>query len=163
MSNVDPEVLLHPVRIKILTALAAQDSTPHDIAAIIGDLPKASLYRHINILRAIGAIREVREYRVRGTFEKVYALVTDTGPLAGLGPAPASQIAERLRRMIQPDEETISTEGAVWRKTATLTTGDVSELETMIDNWLRGRIGKPGTQVEITVKMAVGSVLETKA
>ena len=151
MTNVDPEVLLHPVRIKILTALAEREATPQEIAAGLGDVPKASLYRHINILRAVGAIREVREYRVRGTFEKVYALVTDSGPLAGLGPAPAGQIAERLRRMIQPDAETVHLPGSNWRQTAVLTKNEVVQLQALIADWLQKRDGNGGHAVEITM------------
>lgn len=158
MTNADPEVLLHPVRIKILTALAEREATPQEIAAMAGDVPKASLYRHINILRAVGAIREVREYRVRGTFEKVYALVTDSGPLAGLGAD--GQIAERLRRMIRPEETTADQAGVVRRWTAALSAAETEEFQAMIDVWLQERGREGGASVEITMALEVNVAVD---
>ena len=162
MTDVDPEVLLHPVRIKILTALAVKDATPHDIAATLGDIPKASLYRHINILRAMGAIREVREYRVRGTFEKVYALVTDSGPLAGLGPAPAGQISEFLWRMIQPVPSPSPAIESSWRQSALLSSAALTELQALIEDFLNVRNDSAGQIVEIALTIYVDAERKDK-
>ena len=162
MTDVDPEVLLHPVRIKILTALAAKDATPHDIAHTVGDIPKASLYRHINILRAVGAIREVREYRVRGTFEKVYALVTDSGPLAGLGPAPAGQMSELLRRMIQPDATPTPAAASSWEQSALLSPEALAELQGLIGDFLSERSNSAGKLVEIALTITADPVRKDK-
>ena len=157
MTNAETEVLLHPVRIKILTALAEREATPQEIAAGVGDVPKASLYRHINILRAVGAIREVREYRVRGTFEKVYALVTDSGPLAGLGGG--GQIADRLRQMIKPDAALETLSATAWRQTVSLSASDAAELQALIGDWLKER-GKSGDCI-VDIAISVSSREET--
>ena len=148
MITADAEVLLHPVRIKILTALADGEATPQQIATVAPDVPKASLYRHLNILRAVGAIREVREYRVRGTFEKVYALETETGPLAGWAVADTGApptLTDWLDRMARPLANGAAGTGhdpparEVWKRGASLTDDEVQELQEMIDEWLAGR------------------------
>ena len=157
MADVNTDVLLHPVRIKILTALAGQEATPSDIAAAAPDIPKASLYRHLNILRACGAIQEVREYRVRGTFEKVYALVTDSGPFAGLSNGDGfgtKPIGDWLEGLIRPSDTTaaaiteMNADRSVnaepkaetrWQRTALLSREDIEALGTVIDQWLNER------------------------
>lgn len=73
MSKID--LLLHPIRIRIIMALGGQPLTPGQIAQEINDVPQTSLYRHINALLDGGIICVVDERPVRGTVEKVYALV----------------------------------------------------------------------------------------
>ncbi len=73
MSKID--LLLHPIRIRIILALGAKPLTPGQIAQEISDVPQTSLYRHINALLDGGIIQVVDERPVRGTVEKVFALV----------------------------------------------------------------------------------------
>ncbi len=66
--------LLHPVRLRILMTLTGREMTPQQIGECLPDVPRASLYRHIQTLYAADVIRVVKETPVRGTLEKVYAV-----------------------------------------------------------------------------------------
>ena len=68
------DLMLHPIRLRILVALSGRQMTARQIAAELGDVPPATLYRHINKLAEGGILHLVDERRVRGTVEKVYAV-----------------------------------------------------------------------------------------
>ncbi len=69
------DVLLHPVRLRILqTFLGGRHLTPAQIAAEMGDVPVARLYRHINLLVEASVIEVVAERQARGATERTYAL-----------------------------------------------------------------------------------------
>jgi DNA-binding transcriptional ArsR family regulator len=69
------DTILHPVRMRVLMALAgSQGMTPLQIAGQLRDVPQATLYRHINRLARAGMLELVEERPVRGTLEKVYVL-----------------------------------------------------------------------------------------
>ena len=72
MKKVD--LILHPVRMRILMALTGRTLTAKDLATLLPDVPQATLYRHINALAEGGAIHVVEENPVRGTVEKVYTV-----------------------------------------------------------------------------------------
>jgi len=83
MSKVD--LIMHPVRIRVITTLAGRELTVAQIAAQLPDVAQATLYRHINALAEGGVLTVIAENPIRGTVEKVYAL-TDGDP-GHLGPA----------------------------------------------------------------------------
>lgn len=68
------EVVLHPVRMRILMAVAGRQMTAREISTALGDVPQATLYRHLNRLHERGVLSVVEERPIRGTVEKVYAL-----------------------------------------------------------------------------------------
>jgi len=68
------DLVLHPIRMRILMALSGRQMTARLIAAELGDVPPATLYRHINRLAEAGILHIVEERRVRGTVEKVYTV-----------------------------------------------------------------------------------------
>ena len=68
------ELALHPVRIRVLRAVAGSRLTTHDLAALLPDVPHATLYRHLATLVKAGLIEVVEERKVRGAVERVYAL-----------------------------------------------------------------------------------------
>jgi DNA-binding transcriptional ArsR family regulator len=68
------DLVLHPVRMRIIMALKGREMTPQQLAETLGDVPPATLYRHINRLSEAGVLELVAERRVRGTLEKVYTL-----------------------------------------------------------------------------------------
>jgi DNA-binding transcriptional ArsR family regulator len=74
------DLMLHPVRIRIITSFYASRLTARDIAEAIPDVPQATLYRHINALVEGGILEVVEENPIRGTVERVYAL-TETPSL----------------------------------------------------------------------------------
>jgi DNA-binding transcriptional ArsR family regulator len=68
------DLVLHPIRMRILVALSGRQMTAGEMAEEFGDVPPATLYRHINRLADGGILRVVNERRVRGTVEKVYTV-----------------------------------------------------------------------------------------
>ncbi|MFB7159860.1 helix-turn-helix domain-containing protein [Lysinibacillus sp. NPDC056232] len=71
------EVLMHPVRMKILQALMhdkEEGLSTLEMISIIKDVPQATLYRHIQILMDESIIKIVKERKVRSVTEKFYAL-----------------------------------------------------------------------------------------
>jgi DNA-binding transcriptional ArsR family regulator len=71
------DVLLHPVRLRIVRALApAREATVQEIADALPDVAPATLYRHVNKLAAAGLIATASERAVRGATERRYRLAT---------------------------------------------------------------------------------------
>ncbi len=68
------EVALHPVRIRILRAVAGARLTTNDLFALLPDIPQATLYRHLNTLVKGGLVEVVEQRKIRGAVERVYAL-----------------------------------------------------------------------------------------
>jgi DNA-binding transcriptional ArsR family regulator len=68
------DLALHPIRMRILMTLAGREMTAQQVADALGDVPPATLYRHLNRLSGAGMLKVAAERRVRGTVEKVYAL-----------------------------------------------------------------------------------------
>jgi DNA-binding transcriptional ArsR family regulator len=79
MNKVKEDLLLHPVRLRIILAIFGREVTAQQLIDELPDISQASLYRNLNMLAAAGILSVVRERRVRNTFEKTYAL-----PLQGL-------------------------------------------------------------------------------
>lgn len=92
------ELLLHPVRMRIVQALLGDRSlTTAALGEELGDVPPGSLYRHIARLVDGGVLAIVDERRVRGTVERTYRL-----QLAGAGIDPddlAAMTVEDHRRV----------------------------------------------------------------
>ncbi|MET8312058.1 helix-turn-helix domain-containing protein [Micromonospora sp. NPDC005173] len=68
------ELALHPVRIRILRAVAAAQLTTRDLVELLPDIAQATLYRHLATLVKAGLLDVVEERKVRGAVERVYAL-----------------------------------------------------------------------------------------
>lgn len=67
--------MMHPVRMRLIVALAnGRRRTASELADLLGDVPTATLYRHLNKLTDAGLTSVVEQRPVRGTVEKVYAL-----------------------------------------------------------------------------------------
>jgi DNA-binding transcriptional ArsR family regulator len=68
------DLILHPVRLRILHTLLGETLTTQEIAERLPDVPTSSVYRHLRLLRQ-GDVIEVEEtHLVHGIQEKVYAL-----------------------------------------------------------------------------------------
>jgi DNA-binding transcriptional ArsR family regulator len=74
MNKVKEDLLLHPVRLRIILATVGRQVTAQQLAAELPDIPQATLYRHINLLADAGILCVVKEQRVRNATEKTYAL-----------------------------------------------------------------------------------------
>ncbi|MBE0688508.1 MAG: helix-turn-helix domain-containing protein [Anaerolineae bacterium] len=76
MTQSKADLILHPIRMRILVALSGQTFTVKQLAEALPDVPQTSLYRQVNALADAGLINVIEERPVRGVIEKVYN--TDT-------------------------------------------------------------------------------------
>jgi DNA-binding transcriptional ArsR family regulator len=66
------ELLLHPVRIRIVSEFAGHERTVRDLADALPDVPQATLYRHVAALVDGGVLEQIAERAARGPSERVY-------------------------------------------------------------------------------------------
>jgi DNA-binding transcriptional ArsR family regulator len=66
-------LLMHPIRLQIVTTMANQQMTAGDLSHALA-IPPTTLYRHINALVEGGILTIVEEIQKRGTVERVYAV-----------------------------------------------------------------------------------------
>ncbi len=96
MSEPSAEILLHPVRLRIVLAFGSEELTTARIAERLPDIAHATLYRQVATLVDAGVLHVVRERRARGGIERTYALVSDA---VKLGPDSAGSMSrEELQR-----------------------------------------------------------------
>lgn len=76
MPSPKANLLLHPIRFKIVTSLSNRQMTAGEIARIIPEVPLTTLYRHINTLVDGGVLQIASETQIRGTVERSYILVS---------------------------------------------------------------------------------------
>lgn len=83
-----PELLLHPVRMRIVRAfLGDRALTTGQLAERLPDVPTATLYRQVAALSAAGILEVAGERPVRGAVERSYRLRTEA---ASAGPEDAA-------------------------------------------------------------------------
>jgi DNA-binding transcriptional ArsR family regulator len=85
------DLILHPVRMRLLVALARRQLTAGQLTELLPDVPQATLYHHLGLLTRAGLLHVVSERPVRGTVEKRYALADDTAVLSAADLAHASR------------------------------------------------------------------------
>lgn len=97
MSPDNADILLHPIRLRIVLVLAAERRmTTAGIAERLPDIAQATLYRHVSALAHAGVVEVVAERRIRGGVERTYALVAEA---AQVGPEDAGEASpEQLLR-----------------------------------------------------------------
>lgn len=79
-----PDLILHPVRMRIILALAGGGAaTTAELAERLADVPPATLYRHLKVLWRGGILAVAEERRVRGATERRFVLHPGA---ASLGP-----------------------------------------------------------------------------
>ena len=72
------ELVIHPVRLRILQTLLGEALTTQEIAERLPDVPQSSIYRHLRLLLE-GELVTLAETRlVHGIQEKVYLLAQNT-------------------------------------------------------------------------------------
>ncbi|MBE1531962.1 helix-turn-helix domain-containing protein [Actinomadura algeriensis] len=71
-------LLLHPVRLRILqTLIGVDEMTTAQLRERLPDVSPASMYRHVATLTKAGILEVVRERPVRGTIERSYRVRQD--------------------------------------------------------------------------------------
>jgi hypothetical protein len=72
------ELLLHPVRMRIVHAMSGgRTRTTSELCARLPDVPKTSLYRQVALLAEGGVLEVADEQRVHGAVERHYRLRQD--------------------------------------------------------------------------------------
>lgn len=83
------QLVLHPVRLRLLQALAAGEATSQALGARLPDVPQSSIYRHLRLLVDAGLVVVAGTRRVRGAEERRYRLGESarltSDDVAGLG------------------------------------------------------------------------------
>lgn len=73
--NKKTNLILHPVRMRLVSELAERQMTSGQLAAALPDIAQATLYRHIKRLVEGGIFEIVAENVVNGATERTYAIV----------------------------------------------------------------------------------------
>ena len=81
-TNAKAANLIHPIRLRILLAIAANQATAQQIGAYLPDVPQATLYRHIRAMSEAGILKVVEERPMRGATERVYAIAPEKAMLS---------------------------------------------------------------------------------
>src|SRR5690349_23867640 len=85
------ELLGHPVRLRIVHAMrGGRVLTTAQLCAVLPDVSKAMVYRHVDLLTAGGVLEVAEERRVRGAVERHYRLRQDR---ASIDPATAASLS----------------------------------------------------------------------
>jgi DNA-binding transcriptional ArsR family regulator len=82
MSTGKADLILHPIRLKIVTELANRQMTTTEIAALLPQVARATLYRHIKLLAEGGVLEVVGEISVNGAIERTYQVIQGAGRLS---------------------------------------------------------------------------------
>ncbi|WP_173916782.1 helix-turn-helix domain-containing protein [Halobacillus sp. Marseille-Q1614] len=77
MKKSKADLIMHPVRMRIIQCLAKDSATVYELLEMIEDVPQATLYRHLNELKKGKVIKVDTERKVRGTVERTYMLEKD--------------------------------------------------------------------------------------
>lgn len=77
MEHSRSELLLHPIRWRVIQALMGRELTTSDLKERLADVAVTTLYRQVAILADAGLLRVVAERQVRGAVERTYALDTE--------------------------------------------------------------------------------------
>jgi DNA-binding transcriptional ArsR family regulator len=86
------ELLGHPARLRIVHALrGGRTLTTAQLCALLPDVSKAMVYRHVEALAGGGVLEVARERRVRGAVERHYRLHEHR---AGIDPATARSLSK---------------------------------------------------------------------
>lgn len=74
MKNIN-EIILNPIRMRIIQELSTgQTITANELCERISDVPRTTMYRHINLLIENNVLSVVSEKKVRGSLERTIAL-----------------------------------------------------------------------------------------
>ena len=78
MSHINTDLILHPIRMRIIQHLSKGSATVNELKEWMADVPQATLYRHLNRLTENEIIYVIQERKIRGAVEKTYAMQEDS-------------------------------------------------------------------------------------
>ena len=70
------DLVMHPVRMRIIQQVGGRDLTTSDLRAALPDVAQATLYRHVAALVDAGVLAIAGERRVRGAVERTLTMGT---------------------------------------------------------------------------------------
>lgn len=71
------DAMINPTRMRIVQVFASQEKkTATELCEIISDVPRTTLYRHVNIVIDAHVLTVVEERKVRGSVERTLSLNT---------------------------------------------------------------------------------------
>jgi DNA-binding transcriptional ArsR family regulator len=151
------DLLLHPVRMRILQALFDADPlTTSQLRDRLPDIAPATMYRHIAVLAEGGVLEVVEEKRVRGTVERSYrvrkeqavvdpaarAVMTREDHQRAFTTFAASLMSDFDRYLTREDADP-HLDGVVYRQAAVwLTEEEFGEMVEEIEHAVVSRIGR---------------------
>jgi len=150
------DVLLHPVRMRILQALFDADPlTTGQLRARLPDIPPATMYRHIAVLADAGVLEVVDEKRVRGTVERSYRVSQEQGVVDSVARAAmtrddhrrayttfAASLMGDFDRYLAHEDADPHADGVVYRQAAVWLTDE--EFTAMVDEIERAVVSRVG-------------------
>lgn len=80
--RVKRDLLLHPIRLKIVQVMVKRPMTARDLMDELPDVAQASLYRHLKALVDGGLLEIVDEQPIRGGVERTYATIESAAMLS---------------------------------------------------------------------------------
>lgn len=95
MSKKRSDILLHPIRLRIVLAISGDELTTAELGERLPDVAPATLYRQVALLLDNGLLEVVDERRIRGGVERTYRLVSSAASL-GSDDAAAMSAEEHL-------------------------------------------------------------------
>jgi len=137
------DLILHPVRLRIIVAFArGRRLTPQQVAAVLPDVPQATLYRQIERLYRGGALAVAAERPVRGAVERTYVLAEGGASLSpddlarssredhlGYFTAFAAGLVAQFEEYLERSEADLLKDGVGYRQVVlNLTDQEVSEM-----------------------------------
>ncbi|MDZ4769144.1 MAG: helix-turn-helix domain-containing protein [Chloroflexota bacterium] len=76
------DLILHPVRLRIVTELAGKQLSPRQLGEALPDIAQATLYRHLNTLLDGKILKIVSEHPVNGAIERIYTVIEGAARLS---------------------------------------------------------------------------------
>ena len=68
------DLILHPVRLQILSTLSGKQLSTKEIADILHSIPASTIYRHMKVLLNNKLIKIVDTRSIKGTLENIYTI-----------------------------------------------------------------------------------------
>lgn len=75
MTDTNAELLLHPIRLRIVLAMTGNEMTTAELRERLPDIAPATLYRQVATLARSGLLEVVAEEQKRGSVERTYRVV----------------------------------------------------------------------------------------
>ncbi len=100
MAKPNPDLIFHPVRIRVLTTLSGRQLTIKDLAKEMPDVSQPSLYRHVGLLIEAKMIKVIKEERIRGSILRYLELNTAADMKLDLKTVPVEHRIEYFARYL---------------------------------------------------------------